>query len=92
METARYKDYELELSPGDGIFVYTDGAPEANDIEKKFYSLLRLEGILNTVADQDPETIIHTVRADIDEFKGEAEQFDDITMLCVSYRGPEGTA
>ena len=72
------------------IFVYTDGVPEANDIEKKFYSLLRLEGILNTVADQDPETIIRTVRADIDEFKGDAEQFDDITMLCVSYRGPEG--
>ena len=92
METARYKDYELDLSPGDGIFVYTDGVPEANDIEKKFYSLLRLEGILNTVADQDPETIIRTVRADIDEFKGEAEQFDDITMLCVSYRGSEGTA
>ena len=88
METARYKNYELELSPGDAIFVYTDGVPEANNSEKKFYTLLRLEAVLNTVAGQDPMTIIRAVRADLDAFAEDAEQFDDITMLCLTYQGP----
>ena len=59
-----------------------------NNSEKKFYTLLRLEAVLNTVAGQDPMTIIHAVRADLDAFAEDAEQFDDITMLCLTYQGP----
>jgi sigma-B regulation protein RsbU (phosphoserine phosphatase) len=44
--------------------------------------------VLNTVAGQDPMTIIHAVRADLDAFAEDAEQFDDITMLCLTYQGP----
>ena len=42
--------------------------------------------------DQDPEGILRAVSDAVSRFAGEAEQFDDLTMLCVEYRGndPEG--
>ncbi len=46
--------------------------------------------ILNTNAqDASPEDIIHSVRKDVDRFASGSEQFDDITMLCLKYNGPE---
>ena len=44
---------------------------------------------LNKNPDADPETMLKTVRADIDEFVGDAPQFDDITMLGFKYIGSE---
>ena len=87
MPKARYENYELELKPGDAVFVYTDGVPEASNAENKFYTLTRLEGALNTVAEQDPAAVLKAVRADVEEFVGDAEQFDDLTMLCLLYMG-----
>jgi sigma-B regulation protein RsbU (phosphoserine phosphatase) len=44
---------------------------------------------LNTDASAGPEGVLRNVRASVDEFVGIAEQFDDITMLCLEYRGSE---
>jgi len=87
MRKARYNDYTLDLAPGDAIFVYTDGVPEANDAAGEMYGMDRLEVALNRVADQSPEAILHAVRADVDAFVAGAKQFDDLTMLCLQYRG-----
>ena len=82
----RYKKHTIELNSGDGIFVYTDGVTEAVDKNKKLYGEYRLEKVLNEAHGQ-PKDVCHAVRADIDSFKGNVEQFDDITMLCVKYNG-----
>ena len=42
---------------------------------------------LNQIADGTPEEILHHVREEVDAFVGEAEQFDDLTMLCIEYHG-----
>ena len=34
-----------------------------------------------------PEELLPHIKADIDEFVGEAPQFDDITMLAFRYNG-----
>ena len=44
-------------------------------------------GALNKDASASPEQILKNVRSDVDGFVKEAEQFDDLTMLCVEYRG-----
>ena len=87
MEGVRYKQYELQMEPGSKLFVYTDGVPEATDANKGLFGTDRMLEALNTDPDAKPETILQTVRKIVDGFVGDAEQFDDLTMLCLEYRG-----
>lgn len=87
MEDLRYREGSLQLSPGDRIFLYTDGVTEATDGANQLYGSERLHRVLNANLDADPETLLPAVKADVDQFVGDAPQFDDITMLCLAYRG-----
>ena len=87
MSKSKYRDYEIQMEPGDAIFVYTDGVPEANNAEGAFYGMDRMEKALNGLTGQDPKQILEGVKADVDVFTGEAKQFDDLTMLCLEYKG-----
>lgn len=82
-----YRDYEIRMAPGDAIFVYTDGIPEACNAEEEFYGLQRMEDALNRLKGQDPRGILEGIKADVDAFTGNASQFDDMTMLCLEYKG-----
>ena len=88
MEGIRYMDYELSLSPGDKLFVYTDGLPEANAENGEMFGTDRMLDVLNACGSGSPEEILRTVKERTDAFVGEAEQFDDLTMMCLEYRGP----
>ena len=83
MENARYREYELELGPGDTLFVYTDGVAEATDGANTLYGTERMLDALNAAPGRCPEELLAAVRADIDQFVGGAPQFDDITMLAI---------
>ena len=87
MEGVRYKEYEMQLNPGDRLFVYTDGIPEAIDTNVEQYGAERLLDCLNASRDTDMAHLLPIVRADISAFVGEADQFDDITMLGFAYFG-----
>ena len=82
-----YEDYELTLKKGDIIFVYTDGIPEATNTSDDMYGMERLEEALNNIEDKNPEGILSSIREDVDHFTENATQFDDLTMLCVEYKG-----
>ena len=86
MEGIRYRQGSLQLEPGDRIFLYTDGVPEATNSTEELYGMERLSDILNKNCDKCPEELLPAIKADIDEFVGEAPQFDDLTMLCMEYR------
>ena len=88
MKDAKYRDYELELAPGDAIFVYTDGVTDANSPEGEFYGTGRMLDALNRVSGEPPEGILNGVKADIAAFVKDADPFDDLTMLCLEYKGP----
>ena len=47
---------------------------------------------LNDSPDCAPEAVLHRVRAAVDDFVQEAEQFDDLTMLCLEYKGRQTEA
>lgn len=89
MDMTKYKRHELQLEPGDEIFVYTDGVTEAADPDDHLYGEERLLRVLNG-APQEPQTLCREVRADIDHHANGAEQSDDITMLCVRFCGEPG--
>ncbi len=86
-EGRTYTEYELYLRPGDKIFVYTDGVSEAVNEHNEMFGMERLIDALNECADQSPEEIIRNVHRSVNIFAGDTEQFDDLTMLCVEYRG-----
>ena len=90
MEGMRYKEYELQLLPGDKLFLYTDGVPEATDAESQMFGMERMLSALNGAPDAAPETILNNVRSAVDGFVKDAEQFDDLTMLCLEYKGTQG--
>ena len=89
MDGAKYRDYEITLAKGDKLFVYTDGVPEATNAYNEMYGTDRMIEALNIDAGAEPKEILRIVRASVDEFVGNAEQFDDLTMVCVHYRGTE---
>ena len=92
MEGVRYRVGEMTLNPGDRLFLYTDGVPEATNTENKLYGEERLLAFMNANATVDAITLLPALKANIDEFVGEAPQFDDITMLMFDYKPQQGGA
>ncbi len=88
MEGVHYKGYDLQLNPGDKLFVYTDGVPEATDGSGEMFGTDRMITALRSCTDNTPEEILQGVKSAVDSFVGDAEQFDDLTMMCLEYKGP----
>ncbi len=87
MHETTYREYEVALTPGSKIFLYTDGVPEASNSGNELFGEERMVAALNKDAAASPEQILANVEADVKEFVQGAEQFDDLTMLCLEYKG-----
>ena len=89
MEGIRYRQEEALFSPGDMLYIYTDGVTEATDPEDRLYGDERLMRVLNAQRTPDLAAILRSVKEDVDAFAAGAPQFDDITMLalCFGKRG-----
>ena len=86
MEGARYREYALELNEGDRLFVYTDGVPEATNADTVLYGTDRMLRALNEAKGSSCRGLLEALHRDVDAFVGAADQFDDITMLCIERR------
>ena len=89
MGNSVYDKYEIKLNPGDKIFVYTDGIPEATRKDRTMFGIDRMIDALNVNPDASPEETLTHVREAVDAFVEDAEQFDDLTMMCMEYRPNE---
>ena len=88
IDQAKYKNYELLLNPGDGLFVYTDGVPETTNADRDLFGTARMVDVLNQNPHNDMQEVLTHMKEQIDLFAAEAPQFDDITMLSLVYYGP----
>ena len=68
LNTSKYKDYELQLSPGDKLFVYTDGVPEATAADNTMFGTARMLDALNEDPAATPEKTLDNVRRAVDGF------------------------
>ncbi|MBO7662737.1 MAG: SpoIIE family protein phosphatase [Clostridia bacterium] len=89
MPGINFRQHEFQLNPGDTLFVYTDGVPEATNAQGELYGNERMLRALNKKPDAESLELMRTLRSDIDAFVGDAPQFDDITMLMLQYMGPQ---
>ncbi len=87
MEGIPFREHEFELHKGDALFVYTDGVAEATDANDELFGEDRMLEALNAHPEAKPKEAIANVKDGIDQFVRDAEQFDDITMLCLDYKG-----
>ena len=87
MEGIRYREYELDMTPGSKLFLYTDGVSEATNEKNEMFGTQRMLEAMNEDPDASPEEILKNVRKAVDAFVKDAEQFDDLTMLCLEYKG-----
>ena len=92
MEGVRYRVGELTLGPGDRVFLYTDGVTEATNAHNQLYGEDRLLTFMNENSAVAADALLPALKANIDEFVGEAPQFDDITMLMFDYKPQQGGA
>ena len=90
MEGVRYRVGELTLGPGDRVFLYTDGVTEATDAHNQLYGEDRLLSFMNGNAAMTADALLPALKENIDEFVGEAPQFDDITMVMFDYKPQQG--
>lgn len=87
MEGLRFRGGDIDLEPGDEIYVYTDGVTEATNVSNELFGIDRMLEALNTDRDAELDQIDTNVRDSISRFVGDAPQFDDITMLIFRYNG-----
>lgn len=88
MEGVNYTDYTLQLSTGSTLFLYTDGVAEAENSAHEQFGVSRILETLNVNGSDDPEVLLKAVHAAADAFVGDAPQFDDFTMLGLTWYGP----
>ncbi|MBR6707716.1 MAG: PP2C family protein-serine/threonine phosphatase [Clostridia bacterium] len=84
LKTTRYKDYQLVLRPGDQVFVYTDGVPDAVNEQGTRFGMERLEETLKRLEGESCRGVLEGVKQAVERFAGDAEPYDDLTMLCLS--------
>lgn len=85
----KYKQYELILEKGSKLFLYTDGVTEATDKNGNMFGKEKLIDSLNKDLTASPEQTLKNVRAAVDNFIKDVEKFDDLTMLCMEYKGTD---
>ena len=77
----QYEEYEIWMSPGDKIFLYTDGVHEATNENGEMYGMERMLASLNEYKEKSLNELLTYVKNDVELFVGEAVQFDDMTMM-----------
>ncbi len=71
----------VELLPGDGVVLYTDGIPEAYNLDKQHYGMHRLCNVISQNWQQSAREIKQAIVNDLRNFIGKQKVFDDITLL-----------
>lgn len=89
LKKAKYHENTFVMEPGDRLFVYTDGIPEATNESGERYGMDRVTQVLDQHTLEDPELVLTAVHEDVNRFVGKADQFDDLTMLLFVYRGKD---
>ena len=85
MEDIDYPDTTFQLDHKASIIMYTDGITEAHDKSSTQYSDEKLIDLITHIDTSSSEEAGNTIIKSVDDFAGEAEQFDDITLLIIRY-------
>jgi serine phosphatase RsbU (regulator of sigma subunit) len=85
MPKMAFEEHSLTVSPGDTLFVYTDGLTDRCNTSGEFYSIDRVAALLDRCPDAELSTVFDAIQADVSEF-GTTEEFrDDIAFVVTRF-------
>ncbi len=87
LEGVKYEKQHLQMKPGEKLLLYTDGITEASAGEEDFFEETRLEQFLAEAGDMNPKQAVEGLIRRVQEFVGDAPQYDDLTVLVAQYLG-----
>ncbi len=87
MRGMKFEDYTFTVPQNGRIFVYTDGVAEAQNKDEELFGVERIEECLNKYMEEEPDKLVAAMAKEVDSYAAEVEQFDDITMLNICYKG-----
>jgi serine phosphatase RsbU (regulator of sigma subunit) len=79
---------EMQLAPGDGIVLYTDGIHEAQNENGKMYGLSRFSAVISANWHRPTQEIQEAILDDLRQYIGKRPLLDDITLLILKRRTP----
>jgi len=85
-DSMNYLEVEMDLQADDLIVLYTDGVNELENNDKQHYGLERLEDLLESNFHLSSEELSEILRSDLELFRSQAEQSDDITYLIIKMK------
>jgi phosphoserine phosphatase RsbU/P len=88
VEGVTYKEDKVQLNTNDLVVIYTDGVTEAMDAQNNLFSEQRLAAVLRSQpTTSSPTEVVAFTTDQVQQFRADAEQSDDIAMLAFQYLG-----
>lgn len=82
-----YVAESIDLKPGDKLFLYTDGVTDAMDFRKQMFGQGALLSAIGKNGSKSFPKAVAGILAAIAKFVGRMPQYDDISLLCIKYKG-----
>ncbi|MBU0972818.1 MAG: SpoIIE family protein phosphatase [Proteobacteria bacterium] len=89
MEGIEFEEGTVYLAPGDLLYLFTDGMPDAENEAHEFYDEKRLMEFLGSLDQVAPASVVNGAYKAVTDFVGKGPQFDDMTQLAIQYQPPE---
>jgi sigma-B regulation protein RsbU (phosphoserine phosphatase) len=83
MADQAYNTQHIMMDKDTTLFIYTDGLTDATNIDNQRFGKERMIKVLDQLKGSNTETLVKGMMRSIDEFVGEADQADDLTMLAI---------
>lgn len=84
IEELTLEEYSIQLNPGDCLLLYSDGVTDALNKDDQRFNLEGLKQALAAAFDKRTTTpMLENIIWDVEQWRGSAPPFDDITMLLV---------
>jgi sigma-B regulation protein RsbU (phosphoserine phosphatase) len=78
-----YAESVVDIGRGDLLFFYTDGLVETENAAGDMFGAERLQALLEASHTQGVDRILEEVETSVRRFRGDAEPFDDATMMAL---------
>lgn len=84
-ECDSYSQFEEKIENDDYLLVYTDGISEAQNCDKEFFGTNNIIQLLEKRNFNSSQELATNIINQLNEFRGNADQSDDITMINIKY-------
>jgi serine phosphatase RsbU (regulator of sigma subunit) len=85
MPSMKFEENRLQVSPGDTLFVYTDGLTDRRDAAGEFYSIDRIVALMDHGRDSELAAVYDRIYEDVSGFAATEDFRDDIAFVITRF-------